>query len=75
MSEEPKEFTMPNSERMSELELQALDKSIVDALEGTTVHVRGSILGDEFTHDLARRGVQDILNACRRAGYKIVRED
>lgn len=65
---------MAGEERTSELELQALDKAIVDAIEGTTVHLRGNILGDEFTYDLSRRGVMDFINACRRAGFRIVRD-
>jgi len=56
---------------MPESEERMLERSITEALTGTTVHVQGLVAA--FAEQLTAEGAQEVLDKLRARGFKVTR--
>lgn len=58
---------------MTEAERKAFNDAVLDALEGLHITVKGSFIGDEMVHVLARKGAQSVVDMLKARDFRIVR--
>lgn len=57
----------------SETERAAFNAAVVEALEGLRVVVKGNVLGDEMSLELARDGAQAVVDRLKARDFKLIR--